>query len=164
MFIPNPDNNNLFVFDNVANFGDAVERFARGANVFWRSGTTYDMLTRYENGKLVGAKYTVDENGASETPGGGGGGGAAGLVVGVVQDGGNFRLDKTYAEILSVIAAGGGVVLESGDGAENVGYSPVVFVGTQNGRYDVVFRDAIGNALTFTTEAETGYPSYGGVA
>lgn len=73
MFIPNPNSENIFVFDNVADFAEAVRRFVRGVNVFWKSGTTYDMMTSYVGGALVGAKYTVDENGASETPGGGGG-------------------------------------------------------------------------------------------
>lgn len=157
MFIPNPNSENIFVFDNVADFAEAVTRFARGANVFWKSGTTYDMMTSYVGGALVGAKYTVDENGASETPGGGGG--AAGLVVSMVPDGSDFRLDKTYAEILTVIAAGGGVVLGSGDG-EHVGYLPVTFVGDQNGHNVVLFKDVEGNALTFMAATETDYPVY----
>lgn len=150
MFIPNPDSNNIYVFDDVANFGDAVERFARGANVFWKSGTTYDMLTSYENGKLVGAKYTVDENGASETPGGGGG--AAGLVLHEVQDTSGTHLDKTYAEILSVASAGGCVVLDKADT-----YKTLVIIGG----YSVSFFGGFGMD-TYTVTSADDYPTAGG--
>mgnify|MGYP006923286072 CR=1 FL=1 len=71
MNIPNPNTENIYVFDNYENFAEAVERFARGVNVFWKHGTTYDMITRYENGALIGAKYTVDANGETATDTGG---------------------------------------------------------------------------------------------
>lgn len=101
MFIPNPNTENIFVFENVADFAEAVTRFARGVNVFWKSGTTYDMLTSYVGGALVGAKYTVDENGASETPGGG-----YDVVITKTGDGDAVIEKGSYTELYNKLSNG----------------------------------------------------------
>lgn len=100
MFFPNSNSENVFVFDSATKFADAVAAFKRGANVFYQSGTTYDMMTAYEGGALKGSKYTVDENGVSES---GGGGGA--FVINIVAVDGGHYLDKTWNEIKSAVQA-----------------------------------------------------------
>lgn len=154
MFIPNPNSENIFVFDNVADFAEAVRRFVRGVNVFWKSGTTYDMMTSYVGGALVGAKYTVDASGASETPGGGG---AAALVVHATPEGNGARLDKTYSEIVSAAAVGACVVLVMGDGTF-LGCSTLIAVGNTTGNNSVTF-NVNGQVTEFRATTENDYPA-----
>lgn len=109
MFFPNSNSENVFVFDSYTKFADAVAAFKRGANVFYQSGTTYDMLTSYEGGALKGSKYTVDENGASET-GGGGGGQSPFTYVRFTYSESGATCDKTFEELSALLEAGSPVM------------------------------------------------------
>lgn len=101
MNIPNPNSENIYVFDNYEKFAEAVERFVRGVNVFWKHGTTYDMMTRYENNALVGAKYTVDASGETST------GGDYDIVITKNGADGAAVLEKgTYAELYNKLYNG----------------------------------------------------------
>lgn len=105
MFFPNSNSENVFVFDSYTKFADAVAAFKKGANVFYQTGTTYDMMTSYEGGALKGNKYAVDENGASET-GGGGGGESPFFVVRFSANDDVWSCDRTYEEITSALDSG----------------------------------------------------------
>lgn len=154
MFIPNPNSENIFVFDNVADFAEAVTRFVRGVNVFWKSGTTYDMMTSYVGGALVGAKYTVDASGASETPGGGGG--ATGLVTNITVDGEFLTLDKTFGEIKSAMLSGTSVIAVL-SAAGQLMVSPILELDDSSGEKSVVV--AAFSGQPFNATADTDYPS-----